>query len=517
MAKDPVQSQQDLIATLEKLTTSLEKLRTGGSPGGTSPRGGSRQRRRNTASTLKNLAQTMRASPGAMVNGGTVIQGTPPGSQNAKSLTAMLSGAGQANQVQPSSGTAPQQPPGGTVPAAWLAGQKKGFDALASLLKRPAGAPSPGSPTWTQQMLQKGLPGGKGWSQVIQAPAPPVRASVKAAMQQGGKTRTAQGWSQVIQAAPPVPSAPLPQAPVAKQPTTLRGQLKQAWQILTNQVVQAQAVQPGQAQQAGAPTQAPRPQLAGMASRIPQALQALRGGAGGATGAASGGTAATSAAGGVGRLGSIVGGANLGGNIGGIVAGRLGQTVGTAAGGMLAAGGVSMAAIATITGVVGGIALLGAATIKCVHAMHDFAEDTFAAARDLARFSPQIATAFMKLDRQTMLLQARMAVGTSGSTSALGASVRGMREQLHPFQQDITSVKNMIGTSFARGIQVLTWYANTQSDMVKFARAGITLLERILGSQQPQANALAQMWSDIGAGNWHNPPQPFNQPPGGGP
>jgi len=70
--------------------------------------------------------------------------------------------------------------------------------------------------------------------------------------------------------------------------------------------------------------------------------------------------------------------------------------------------------------------------------------------RDLARYSPRIATTFAKVDYQERLLASRRARGTGASTQALGESLIELRREIEPMRVMMTTIVNYAGVALAK-------------------------------------------------------------------
>lgn len=137
-----------------------------------------------------------------------------------------------------------------------------------------------------------------------------------------------------------------------------------------------------------------------------------------------GATTSGAATGGVATSGAAVGGAAAGG------------------GGMLAAGAAALsnpvtAAVAAIVGV--GVAVVGVTKL-----FHSLSESITEGNRAMRRYSGTINTAFARLDRQKIKLDVRTAQGTRTTTMAAAQSTMQMREALQPLEEDWQNMKNVM-------------------------------------------------------------------------
>lgn len=77
--------------------------------------------------------------------------------------------------------------------------------------------------------------------------------------------------------------------------------------------------------------------------------------------------------------------------------------------------------------------------------------------RPLGRFNGTIANTFARLDQQSLVLQARRAQATGGSTKFMGDSLRSLRGEMAPLAKIGTTAMNFLGTIAIQGARVLTF------------------------------------------------------------
>lgn len=176
-----------------------------------------------------------------------------------------------------------------------------------------------------------------------------------------------------------------------------------------------------------------------------------------------------------GRMGSVVSGAGrllsgagtaLSGS--GAAAGGVGAVGGAAAGGVGAAGGAGGVAAGTAGAAAGGGAVVAAtgplaafagvavAAFGLQTAFSKLSQTIAESNRDLAKFSGSIATTFAMMDRQQMVMSFRTARATAGTARGLGEGIMQMREAMQPQIETFTNIKNLAGLGLTKVVILLT-------------------------------------------------------------
>lgn len=152
------------------------------------------------------------------------------------------------------------------------------------------------------------------------------------------------------------------------------------------------------------------------------------------------------------RFGGVAarGAAAAGGAAGGAAAGGAAAAGG---GGMLAAGAAAFsnpvtAAVAAIVGV-------GVAAVGVTKLFHSLSENITEGNRAMRRYSGTINTAFARLDLQKIKLDVRTAQGTGKTTRAATDAVMQMREALQPLQEDWQNIKNVLSVGMANTVTMV--------------------------------------------------------------
>lgn len=161
-----------------------------------------------------------------------------------------------------------------------------------------------------------------------------------------------------------------------------------------------------------------------------------------------------------------------------------GKALGAAASGV--AGVIGMATAETGLGAVVAVASFTLAIKQAIQAMEMWSSGILEDSRDLRKFSGAINRTFAKLERQEMLLDVRQAGATSGSASALGDAIGGLRESMQPFREAGATLKNTFGIVLARLAQLATIAIRFNPVISPFLRV-LALWEKWLGSGKSQA------------------------------
>lgn len=116
--------------------------------------------------------------------------------------------------------------------------------------------------------------------------------------------------------------------------------------------------------------------------------------------------------------------------------------------------------------------------------------------QDLRQFGTGIATAFAQLERQQVVLQARRASATSGTTQSLAQSIMELRENIAPFREAITNIWNSIGTLFTRLANLLITILE-HSGILTILEGIAWMLEWVVGDQRSRNAAAAGLQGDL--------------------
>jgi len=101
----------------------------------------------------------------------------------------------------------------------------------------------------------------------------------------------------------------------------------------------------------------------------------------------------------------------------------------------------------TIPGrVVKGLVALTVGLFTGAKAAEGFGKRVLEGQRDLRRFNSSIANTFAKLDRQDLVLAARKAASTSGTTRTLANQYMSLRSELAPITNSMANVVNLVAT-----------------------------------------------------------------------
>jgi hypothetical protein len=177
-----------------------------------------------------------------------------------------------------------------------------------------------------------------------------------------------------------------------------------------------------------------------------------------------------------GRLGGIFGevGSFFGGSAARVAAagaagggGAAGAVAGAGAAGAGAAGAGVLATAATGIGAV--VAAFGAvvlATAGVQKALSALAESFLESNRDLAKFNGTIANALAQSDFQKLGLQYRQASATSGTVRGLADSTMELREAMQPMSEAMGNLKNITGIGMAKVATILAQALSILTPMV---------------------------------------------------
>ncbi|WP_321376936.1 hypothetical protein [Trichococcus shcherbakoviae] len=164
------------------------------------------------------------------------------------------------------------------------------------------------------------------------------------------------------------------------------------------------------------------------------------------------------------KIGSVWGG-RVGGalmQIGGAAARFGGVAVAAGAGGAsgAATGGGAVAAIGAalsnpVTATVAAVAAMGLSAIAVTKTMHSLAESVTENQREMRRYSASIATAFARLDLQRLQLDVQTARNTGGTASTLTGATQMMEKSLQPMREDWQNTKNILTIPLAAGVNLV--------------------------------------------------------------
>lgn len=162
-------------------------------------------------------------------------------------------------------------------------------------------------------------------------------------------------------------------------------------------------------------------------------------------------------------------------------------------------------------GALGGLA---PAVIRITQVLSDFAQKIIQRQRQFDFLSPSIASAFARLDYNTLRNQYRTAAGTTGTTNTLANALMRMQDAQQPIDQATKNIENVLATFAAKLATAIMAAAN---------RGGLTgKLEEIAqaldwaargGLKNPTLNTedYRQFFREMQRGNFG---KPFNQTPG---
>jgi hypothetical protein len=156
----------------------------------------------------------------------------------------------------------------------------------------------------------------------------------------------------------------------------------------------------------------------------------------------------------------------------------------------------------------------GSTIVKVTRALEGFATNVLLGNRQYDFLSPQIASAFARLDYNTLRNNARTAAGTAGTTNTLANAVMRMQDVGQPLQQATRNLENVMATFAAMLATAIMNSANNSgftgklghiAKMLDFAARG--------GLQTPHLNTedYRQFVRQMMIGNFG---KPFNQTPG---
>lgn len=154
------------------------------------------------------------------------------------------------------------------------------------------------------------------------------------------------------------------------------------------------------------------------------------------------------------------------------------------------------------------------AVIAVTKALSSFSQGVLAKQRQFDFLSPTIASAFARLDYNTLRNNARTAAGTAGTTNTLANAVMRMQDVGQPLQQATRNLENVMATFAAMIATAIMNSANSSgftgklehvAKMLDFAARG--------GLQNPQLNTedYRHFVRQMMIGNFG---KPFNQTPG---
>lgn len=111
----------------------------------------------------------------------------------------------------------------------------------------------------------------------------------------------------------------------------------------------------------------------------------------------------------------------------------------------------------------GGLITLPYALHKSIQAIEQWTTAVMESHRPMERLNAAIATTFARLERQELILTARMAQATGGSVAALGERLAELREEMQPLREAGVTVRNLLQIGMARagiwGANLLTMLA----------------------------------------------------------
>ena len=104
----------------------------------------------------------------------------------------------------------------------------------------------------------------------------------------------------------------------------------------------------------------------------------------------------------------------------------------------------------------GGLITLPYALHKATQAIEQWTTGIMESHRPMERLNAAIATTFARLERQQLVLTARTAQATGGTTVALGEELAALREEMQPLRESATQLRNLVQIGLARGARYLT-------------------------------------------------------------
>lgn len=166
--------------------------------------------------------------------------------------------------------------------------------------------------------------------------------------------------------------------------------------------------------------------------------------------------------------------------------------------------------------VIGGLKLgLTAATFG----IEKWASRLFESNRDLARFDGRMAAVFARMDRQQIMLSARKAGATSGTTTLLGEELMKLRNELQPLREAITSSLNVVGVTLVEIARMMALLIKAMP-VVKALVFVLDKIEKLFGGGGPGGMQpdLRRLLNDIAKGRWSpdRDPRAPNVPGGAG-
>jgi len=109
------------------------------------------------------------------------------------------------------------------------------------------------------------------------------------------------------------------------------------------------------------------------------------------------------------------------------------------------------------TAVIAGLVALPIALGAAAKGLQAFGAGVLETRRGLQRFDASIATVFARLERQKLMLAARTAAATRGSTTALGTNLQKLYEEVQPMREGLVTVVNTLGNTAVYVARAVNW------------------------------------------------------------